>query len=592
MIKHNFSYLIGAALTFLFCSLWAVNTVTPWNYVFMAIGGGLFLRYVIGFSDHMDLISALKGTGSYIIRYKHLPDSKLFVGRGFLWTPRHSAIVNRLMQDTKLLEEGEALGGLAFIHGVGIKNEKDISIPLSDLVGHTVIIGTTRVGKTRSYEVFVTQAIKRKNETTIIFDPKGDEDLLNRTYEACLKFGREKDFMFFALPYPKFSTHYNPLRNFTIPNEIPDRIAMLLPSGGDSEPFKAFAWQVISVITNAMLFLNIRPNIRLLSTYSLAKTEELTRKCIIESFRRHGKYEDVKHLIEDPDSKIDDFMRQYHRTPDVHNSATDDLLVLAKHPKEHFQKMIASLTPTLNKLAIGEVGTLLSERSTDGTEIDWERAVKNHKVVYMLFGSLSMRDTAKAVIRMVVQDFTSFVGAKYSYMTNKSHVNLIIDEFSEVVDVSFINLLNKAGGAGIRIFLASQSVADLESELKTHAKAQQIFDNLNNKIWLRVTDMATAKIFADAAGNVSVRQENTGFSVSPDLNADSSSVFKSSYSFGMSEKSTPLVDPSWLLKLPKGQGFMLSGGRVFKIRIPLMEECKVNYYAMRGIKKEEALRDE
>ncbi|MFN3480529.1 MAG: TraM recognition domain-containing protein, partial [Thermodesulfovibrionales bacterium] len=382
------------------------------------------------------------------------------------------------------------------------------------------------------------------------------------------------------------------LRNFTIPNEIPDRIAMLLPSGGDSESFKAFAWQVISVITNAMLFLNIRPNIRLLSTYSLAKTEELTRMCIVESFRRHGRYEDVRHLIEDTDSKIDDFMRLYHRMPDVHNTATDDLLVLAKHPKEHFQKMIASLTPVLNKLAIGEVGTLLSERSADGTEIDWERAVKNHKVVYMLFGSLSMRDTAKAVIRMVVQDFTSFVGAKYSYMTNKSHVNLIIDEFSEVVDASFINLLNKAGGAGIRIFLASQSVADLESELKTHAKAQQIFDNLNNKLWLRVTDMATAKIFSDAAGNVSVRQENTGFSVSPDLNTNSSSVFRSSYSYGMSEKSTPLVDPSWLLKLPKGQGFMLSGGRVFKIRIPLMENCKLSYYAIKGIKKEEALKDE
>ncbi len=217
--------------------------------------------------------------------------------------------------------------------------------------------------------------------------------------------------------------------------------------------------------------------------------------------------------------------------------------------------------------------------------------MKNKKVVYMFFGTLLMRDTAWAVIRMAIQDLMSFVGTKYCYLHDKFVLNLFIDEFTEVVDNSFVNLPNKAGGAGVRIYLASQSVADMEAELQSAAKAQQIFDNLNTKTWLRVTDLATAKVFSDAAGTVPLQQESSGASVSPDM-SDNDIAFKSSYSHNVSEKSVPLIDPSWLLKVPKGQGFSIISGRVFKIRVPLLEECKVNYLNELGIRDNETFEDD
>lgn len=583
-MKPNYSlYSIGVIISILFV-VFAYRLPTPWHIVMSLAGLFCLYRYASGVQKEKRNYDALKGTGSFNLTYKDLPTDKLFMGKGFMWTPEYTSMVNRLMHNKELLEEGEKLGGLSFIHGVGMNAEQNIYVQLPDLVGHSIIIGTTRVGKTRAYEIVTVQAIKR-GETVIIFDPKGDKELLNRAVESCRETGRENDFLFFALPYPKFSAHYNPLKNFTLPNEIPDRIAMLLPSGGDSEAFRSFAWQVISVITNAMLYMHIRPTVKSLSIYSLAKTEELCKQCISEAFRKHTlKNDDIADLDKDIDSKIEDYIRLYKRTPEIHHSAIDELIMLVRHPKEHFQKMIASLTPLLAKLSVGEIGTLLSDRAEDDTNnIDWERVVKNKKVVYVLFGSLLMRDTAKAVIRMAIQDFTSFVGSKYCYMNDKNIINLFIDEFSEVVDSAFINLLNKAGGAGVRIFLASQSVADLESELKTAAKAQQIFDNLNTKLWLRTTDMTTSKVFSDAAGSVSIKQENSGFSVSPDVGGNSEVVFRSSYSQSESEKSVPLIDPSWLLKLPKGQGFLISSGRVFKVRIPLLPECKTDYYKEMGI---------
>ena len=63
--------------------------------------------------------------------------------------------------------------------------------------------GTTRVGKTRLAELFITQDIRRKvsgqHEVVIVFDPKGDADLLKRMYVEAKRAGREGEFYVFHL---------------------------------------------------------------------------------------------------------------------------------------------------------------------------------------------------------------------------------------------------------------------------------------------------------------------------------------------------------------------------------------------------------
>src|SRR5690606_17315182 len=78
------------------------------------------------------------------------------------------------------------IGGLPRLHGIE-PHEIDVTLPVGERVGHTLVLGTTRVGKTRLAELFVTQDIRRRNaagehEVVIVFDPKGDADLLKRMY--------------------------------------------------------------------------------------------------------------------------------------------------------------------------------------------------------------------------------------------------------------------------------------------------------------------------------------------------------------------------------------------------------------------------
>ena len=156
----------------------------------------------------------------YVMTSKDVPVSqqRLFVGRGFLWEQKHT---HRLMQTyrpefrryveptpayrlTRRLEERlefaplplsrlpkltgwdapfnpvrplPPVGGLPRLHGIE-PDEVDVSLPLGERVGHSLVLGTTRVGKTRLAELFVTQDIRRRNaagehEVVIVIDPKG-----------------------------------------------------------------------------------------------------------------------------------------------------------------------------------------------------------------------------------------------------------------------------------------------------------------------------------------------------------------------------------------------------------------------------------
>lgn len=129
-----------------------------------------------------------------------LPDA-LFLGRGFRWLPTHTQrlYLCRLPQCEHWLrtDRPSASGGDPLLHGVELREDR-VTLPLRDRPGHTLVLGTTRVGKTRLAELLIAQDIRR-GETVIIFDPKGDADLLRRVWAEAHRTGRESVFWLFHL---------------------------------------------------------------------------------------------------------------------------------------------------------------------------------------------------------------------------------------------------------------------------------------------------------------------------------------------------------------------------------------------------------
>jgi Type IV secretion-system coupling protein DNA-binding domain len=108
--------------------------------------------------------------------------------------------------------------------------EKDnpVYIPQEVRVGHTFVVGTTRVGKTRLASIFINQDI-RNGDAVIVVDPKGDLELVRDMYSACKTCGRLNDFRIVHLGFPELSAHYNPLKNYDqVSVEVYDKLVAVL----------------------------------------------------------------------------------------------------------------------------------------------------------------------------------------------------------------------------------------------------------------------------------------------------------------------------------------------------------------------------
>jgi len=466
-----------------------------------------------------------------------------YVGHGFSWDSQHANEMLAAERDSKALvarkrKPGDG-GGVATIHTVGYREEAPVFLPLSDLEGHMLVSGATRTGKTYYLQLDLVQAIERGNEAVIFIDPKGDLSVLHRAYDAAVRTGRQKDFQFFSLAFPHLSCTYNPLHNFVLGMEVPDRLSGLLPGGGQAEPFKAFAWEVINVIAQAMLLAGERP--------------------LLSKIARYAK---VNRSLEELLPKVPE------RTPEY-----EYLQGLIKHPPDHYDKMVSSLKPMLSKLDTPDFRNLMSVTTP---QLDWDRAIRLKRIVYMFMGSMIVKETAYAIGMLALQDLLNFIGRAYAYEPEKTPIRLIVDEVGRLAFPGFIDLLAQAGGQGLMAVLAFQSVADLVSGLGP-AGAQQILDNTNTKLWFRATDHATAKTFADIAGQgpVLTRRESAAYRpVVPGKPARNRLAFDATFAQQSTEVVENLVREDWLMKLPRGQAFLYASGQTYKTRFPLMPEPK------------------
>lgn len=73
-----------------------------------------------------------------------------------------------------------------------------------------------------------------------------------------------------------------------------------------------------------------------------------------------------------------------------------------------------------------------------------------------------------------------------------------MDEAAEVVNQSFLQILNKGRGARLKLFVATQTYADFVSKMGSKDKATQLLGNLNNRICLRCVDPETQKFVTES----------------------------------------------------------------------------------------------
>ena len=580
----------------------------------------------------------------YTMTSKDIPVSneRLFIGKGFRWTQKHT---QRLM-DTylpkyaeyveptsiyrsarrleeqlefapfplKLLSKVTAwnialnparplppVGGLPRLHGIE-PHEGDVSLPLGERVGHSLVLGTTRVGKTRLAELFITQDIRRtrRNQTqhldrevVIVFDPKGDADLLKRMYIECKRAGRLDEFYVFHLGWPDYSARYNAVGRFGRISEVATRIAGQLSGEGNSAAFREFAWRFVNIIARALVALGRRPDYEQILKHVI-NIDALFIEYAQSYFAQH----DPKawQTIVEVEGKIDRknlsfamkdrplrvvALDMYLTQKRISDPVMDGLRSAVRYDKTYFDKIVASLLPLLEKLTTGRIAELLSPDYMDLEDprpiFDWMQVIRKRAVVYVGLDALSDTEVAAAVGNSMFSDLVSVAGHIYKFgiddglpgaSSGKVAINVHADEFNELMGDEFIPMINKGGGAGMQVTAYTQTMSDIEAKIGSRAKAGQVIGNFNNLFMLRVRETATAELLTNQLPKVQVFTSTTASSANDAINGNA--AFTSNTHDQIQSVSVPMIEPAHVVSLPKGQCFaLIEGGNLWKIRMPL-----------------------
>jgi conjugal transfer pilus assembly protein TraD len=589
--------LLALSLLSVGAGFWAMAPFIPYGGLGPAVFGGCALLALIpglSFVRSRRAFRDLTRATPFSMALGALPtDSQsTYLGHGFEWQIPHSEklIYAAARGIAPALESANRYGGNWVVHGLGMDDEASLFLPDELLNQHALILGTTGVGKTRMLEVLVAQAIRR-GETVIVIDPKGDERLLERVLETSAKAGRLGSFRLFALPYPGKSVRYNPLSHFVQARELADRIAALLPGGGDSEPFRAFCWEVVNTVCQAMYACGEPITPFKIKRYCLDDTWELVKLFLARKYPQLPVGKDPRILAGHYKALKASGAVEGH-------DALDFLISLAMKDRENYQKMTNTLLPILSKLSTGANKKLMSDTlegmpSGSGAQKDgypdmpkealtWRGADKGRQVVYFFLGSMLGFDTASAVAKMALLDFQSYIGAKYAYerVAGFSPISLFVDELADVVTPEFIGVLNKSRGAAVRITMCGQTSADLEAALRSKAQATQILGNANTVIQFRAQNSQDSELFSKLCGERHMRLLAEGSHYEPALFSSGKhdvEDFRAGFSQNLTWRSEALV-PDWaVMELPKFHYFARWGARVFKGRVPLLDNPATDY---------------
>lgn len=628
-----------------------LSLVAPWSLALdPLVGAGAALAF--GLLGALRLRQAwtivryrrnLRRLPRYVMASRDVPVSqlRLFIGKGFRWDQRHT---HRLMQTyrpefrrfvdpTPLWQSARRLearlefapfplralprltawdhwlnpvrplppvGGLPRLHGIE-PHEVDVTLPLGERVGHSLVLGTTRVGKTRLAELFITQDIRRQNaqgehEVVIVFDPKGDADLLKRMYVEARRAGRDGEFYLFHLGWPDISARYNAVGRFGRISEVATRIAGQLSGEGNSAAFREFAWRFVNIIARALVELGQRPDYLLIQRHVInidalfmeyaaqffARAEPKAWEVIVQLEARLNDKNIPRNMMGREKRVI--AIEQYLSQVRVYDPVLDGLRSAVRYDKTYFDKIVASLLPLLEKLTTGKIAQLLAPDYADLTDprpiFDWMQIIRKRAVVYVGLDALSDAEVAAAVGNSMFSDLVSVAGHIYKFGVDDSlpgaasgskvPINVHADEFNELMGDEFIPMVNKGGGAGIQVTAYTQTLSDIEARIGNRAKAGQVVGNFNNLFMLRVRETATAELLTKQLPRVEVYSTSVMSGATDSSDPHGNTAFTSSTQDRISSTSVPLIEPAHIVALPKGQAFGLTeGGNLWKIRMPL-----------------------
>lgn len=504
----------------------------------------------------------------------------VWFGRGFDWGPEHAQKlyelskidVERLIPHRNICRrltgttpKDPRTVGLAAIDGLESR-KKDIWVSEKTLEGGTLIVGTTQAGKGVLLTSLVTQAILR-GEAVIVIDPKMSSRLKNAV-TAAAKLANRSDPLFFH-PNDREGIRINPLTHFERPSEIASRLTAVM---ADSSPFTSFAWSAVNVVVNLLVHVGRTPSIAGIESVLTGDFEDLLLEAVeldcgpdlfdtlVSEVKLKGKKgrEGVLVLLDKA------------RDREALSEATLKGAATYAHDPVHFSKITASLMPVLAMLTSGALRQTLSPADDDAEAMSLSEIIAQRKILYVCLNSLPDPTVAGAIGSLLLADLASCAGERYNDTSiARTTVSLFVDECSNVINRSLIEILNKGAESGLRTTCAMQTVADLAARLGSTDEARMALGNFNSLVSLRTKDRLTQEFVAETFGRTYIA--NTAATLTSASDTAHPGHFTAGASRQITASREEIIPCDVLGKLPNCEFFAsLAGGRLVKGCTPIL----------------------
>lgn len=337
--------------------------------------------------------------------------------------------------------------------------------------GHTIVFGTTRVGKTRLIQNGTKQDIEN-GKNVIIIDPKIDNELFSSVFEVATKCGRQNDVILINSLLPNLSAKINPMANYYTAEEPISHIMATVPS--DDEFFWNTSYDTTTVIVRSII--------------KFREEEGLDKYFTFNEFMKFlpfEKFVDLRNKL----SKFRDDDAQ------IMIGQIDSIL---ESGSEYFNKISKTLQSAIIQLTLGSTGQVVARAKQNEVLNKLEEG--EGVILYVQSAALLQPKAAFTLGRVVISMVQSLVGRLYaSGKKFKKPLAIYADEFSNIVYNGIDDMFNKAGGTECYILALTQSPADVVAVVGEN-KARKIFDNTNTKIVMRINDTTSAKTLITYGG--------------------------------------------------------------------------------------------
>lgn len=383
-------------------------------------------------------------------------------------------LAKKILQRQEEIKQGTFIGKGFALDDYKQERLLDIIQDADNKTYHTLVLGSSGVGKSRIIESMIDQDIP-KGENVVIVDPKGDMNLFSKMYQKAKLCGRENEILFISAVYPQYSIFVNPTKNYYMEEELVSHLVSGVPA--KDLFFYNVAYETTLAIVKSLLMIRRQTN----------NSEPIN----FNEVASYVYYEGLRSLQTNIAAISEEAEEEKERLDNLFEK------VLAS-PQDYFAKVSSSLRTTLTQMTMGNVGRIVGNVH-DNVFID--RLEQNEGVLlYVQTGSVLTRQVSSILSKVIISMIQSLVGRLYaSGDAFERKLNIYLDEMGRSLYWGIEDMFAQARQANVSMNGFAQSMLNLTTAVGKDY-AETIVDTISTKIIMRLNEPKGAQALAILGG--------------------------------------------------------------------------------------------